>query len=84
MNPVILVTVKEDVVEFQGHHVPLNLEGSGDVEGTGVISHDRSGTTSKKFPTYSSSDFFPSSSNTPNIYITSILPRRSLGLNPNH
>ena len=31
LNTVILVTVEEDVVGFQGHHDSLNLEGNGDV-----------------------------------------------------
>ena len=69
------MTVEEDVVGFQGHHSPQHLEGSGAVEAPGVIYDDGPGTTSRKSPMFSSSEFLPSSTKTPNISITSILPR---------
>ena len=81
LNPIILVTVEEDVVGFQGHHSPLNLGGSGSMEAPGVISDDGPGTTSMKSLFISISAFLPSSYNTPNISITSIIPRRSHRLN---
>ena len=82
LNPVILETVEEDVVGFQGHHSPLDLEGSGAVDVPGVISNDGPGITSRKSPMFSSSEFLPSSSNTPNNSITSVLQKRSPRLTP--
>ena len=58
LNTGILVTVEEDVVGFQSHHIPQHLEGSGDVEVPGVISDDGPGTTSRKYPMFLSSSFF--------------------------
>ena len=81
-NPGILVTVEEYVVGFQGHHSSQNLEGSGDVEIPGVIYDDKNGTTSRKSSMFSSSEFLPSSTKTPNISITSVLPRRSPRVTP--
>ena len=76
------MTVEEDVEGFQVHHSPHNLEVSGAVELPGVIYDDGPGTTSRKSPMFSSSEFFPSSTKTPNIYITSILLRISPRLTP--
>ena len=74
--------VYEDVVEFQVNHSPQHLEGSGPVEVPGVISYDVPGTTPRKYPMISSSVFLPSSTKTPNMSITSILPRISPRLTP--
>ena len=52
LDPGILVTVQEDVVGLHGQHSPQNLEGSGDVEVTGVIYDDVPGTTSRKSPMF--------------------------------
>ena len=81
-NPGILVTVEEYVIGLRGHHIVFHLEGSGAVEVPGVISDDFRVTTSRKSLMFSSSASLPSSSNTPNISITSILPRRSPRLTP--
>ena len=62
------------MVGFQGHHSPLHLEDIGDVEVPGGIYDDSHVTTSKKSSIFSGSEFLPSIYNTPNIYITSILP----------
>ena len=70
------------MVGLQVHHSPLHLEGSGDVEVPRVIFDNNPGTTSMKSPLFSSSVFLTSSSNTTNISITSILPRRSPRLTP--
>ena len=82
LNPCILVTVEEEVVGFQGRHISQHLEGSGNVEVPGVIYDDGPGTISIKSPIFSSSEFIPSSSKTPNIYITSIIPIISPRLTP--
>ena len=78
----ILVKVEEDMVGLQSHYSPQHFDGSGDVEVAGVISDDGPGTTSRKSPMFSSSTFITSSTKTPNIYITSFLPRRSPILKP--
>ena len=52
MNPGILVTVKKDVVEFQVHHSPQHLEGSGAVKVSGVISNGGPVNTSRKSPIF--------------------------------
>ena len=70
LNPSISVTVEEDVVGFQGHCSPHNLEGNGNVEVPGVIYDDIPKTTSSKSPMFSSSSFLPSSTKTPNISST--------------
>ena len=49
------MTVEEDAVGFQGHHIPHHLEGSGAVEVQGSIYYDGPGTTSRKSPIFSSS-----------------------------
>ena len=67
---------------FQGHHSPLHLEGCGAVDGPGVISDDGPVTISRKSPMFSSSEFINSIYNTPNISITSIIPRISLRFTP--
>ena len=54
LNPVILVTVEEDVVGFQGHHIPQHLEGSDAMEVPAVIYDDGPGRTSSKSPMFSS------------------------------
>ena len=43
LNPVILVTVEEDVVGFQGHNSSQHLECSDAVEVPDVISDDGTG-----------------------------------------
>ena len=54
LNLVILVTVKEDMVVFQGHHSTQHLEVSGAVEVPGAIYNDGPRTTPKKSPMFSS------------------------------
>ena len=44
LNPGILVKVEDDVVGFQGHHVPHHLEGISYVGVPGVIYEDGPGT----------------------------------------
>ena len=77
MNTGILVKLEEYLVELQGIHSPHNLEYSVDVEVPGVSYYGGPGTTSSKCTMFSSSEFLPSSTKTPNISNTSILPRRS-------
>ena len=59
MNNGILVKVEEDVVGFQGNHIPHHLEGSGAVEVPGVISDDGPGNTSRNSPMFPSSIRLP-------------------------
>ena len=67
---------------FQVHHSPHHLECSGAVEVPGVIYNDGPRTISSKSPIFSSSEFIPSITKGPNIYITYILPRISPRLDP--
>ena len=82
LNPGILATVEEELVGFQSRHSPKHLEGSGAVKVPGVISDSGPRTTLRKSPIFSISVFLPLSTKTPNISITSILPRRYPRLPP--
>ena len=81
-NTGILVTVVKYMVVVKGKHSPHHLESSVTVEILGVISDNVPVPISRKSPMFSSSVFLPPSNKTPNISITSILPRISSRLTP--